>query len=172
MSVLYFQIPDPNPSTDGIQSNALKVHGANVATDLIKLRKLLDLAPAAGEIAIYERLTDLQRAHGLLSDGVVGPFMWQALSSAKKLVAAPPSSWQSKLTPDRIAKLFPFTQAKNIQLYAPYILAALDDAGYGPSAKDGSTMARMALVGRRILELGLLLLYDRKSRCKASKAKR
>ena len=145
MSVLYFQIPDPNPSTDGIQSNALKVHGANVATDLIKLRKLLDLAPAAGEIAIYERLTDLQRAHGLLSDGVVGPFMWQALSSAKKLVAAPPSSWQSKLTPDRIAKLFPFTQAKNIQLYAPYILAALDDAGYGPSAKDGSTMARMGL---------------------------
>ena len=106
MNLLYFQIPDPNPSTNGIRSTALQVHGKTVPTDLQALRKLLALPAAASEVAIYGRLTDLQRAHGLLSDGVVGSFMWHALRRANAAVPQL-SGWQRQLTPDRVVKLFP-----------------------------------------------------------------
>ena len=144
MSLLYFQIPDPNPATDGIKTTSLMVHGRDALNDLGALRKLLVLPKNASNIAVYGRLTDVQRSHGLLSDGVVGPFMWQALRRSNT-AAAQLSGWQSQLTPDRIAKLFPATQSKNIQLYAPYVLIALDDYGYGPGTVDGEAMCRMAL---------------------------
>jgi Papain family cysteine protease len=144
MSLIYFQIPDPNPATDGIKSNALKVHGTNAPADLKTLCKLFAQPASASDAEIYGRLTDLQRSHGLLSDGVVGPFMWQALRRANT-AASKLSGWQLELTPDRVAKLFPATQSKNIQMYAPYVLAALDDSGYGPGTVDGEAMCRMAM---------------------------
>lgn len=159
MNVLYFQIPDPDPSTNGIRSSALQVHGKTVPSDLQALRKLLALPAAASEVAIYGRLTDLQRAHGLLSDGVVGAFMWEALRRANAAVPQL-SGWQRQLTPDRVVKLFPDTQSKNIQMYAPYVLAALDDAGYGPASVDGASMCRMALATIRAESEGFAPLSE------------
>lgn len=144
MNLLYFQIPDTNPATDGIKSATLKVHGTNAKADIKTLRKLLNLSASASDVEVYGQLTDFQRSHGLLSDGVVGPFMWQALHRANT-AAIQLSGWQLQLTPDRVAKLFPATQSKNIQMYAPYVLAALDDCGFGPKTANGEAMCRMAL---------------------------
>lgn len=144
MNFLYFQIPDTNPATDGIKSATLKVHGTNATADIKTLRKLLNLSASASDVEVYGQLTDFQRSHGLLSDGVFGPFMWQALHRANT-AAIQLSGWQLQLTPDRVAKLFPATQSKNIQMYAPYVLAALDDCGFGPKTANGVAMCRMAL---------------------------
>lgn len=144
MSVLYFQIPDPNPNTDGIKTSKLIVHGRDVLSELTRLRQLLGLPSKSTEVEIFSRLTDFQRSHGYLSDGVVGPFAWHYLMRAS---GSPPEapSWNTRLSPDRIAKLFPATQSKNIQIYAPYVLAALDSYGLGPDTRLGPTMCRMAM---------------------------
>ncbi|MDP2369988.1 peptidoglycan-binding domain-containing protein [Rhodoferax sp.] len=140
MSLLFFQVPDPDPQTDGLASNRLDLRGDQIGPDFKRLCKLLGLASLGPSTAAYATvlaaLTAWQRNHGLMSDGVVGPFMWAMLEHSSGQ-APPNASWLAQLPAERLAKLFPFTTRKNLQIYAPYVLAALDAAGYGPQTPVG-----------------------------------
>lgn len=160
MSVLYFKVPDPDPATDGIHSTTLQVEGTRADTQFAKLCKLLGLSGSPSAVLAYARLTDWQRAHGLISDGVVGPFMWAMLRSELDPSPASVSGWSTRLSADRLARLFPYTQSKNIQIYAPYVLAALDEAGYGPATAHGVIMCRMALATIRAESEGFAPLSE------------
>jgi hypothetical protein len=141
MALLFFQVPDPNPQTDGLVSESLTLRGANPAQDFECLCGLLQLPlrrpVSAGYSEVLAVLGAWQRNHGLMSDGVVGPFMWAMLERMAGATQVR-GGWLDRLPPERLCKLFPFTLRKNLQIYVPYVLAALDEAGYGPDASLGA----------------------------------
>ncbi len=167
MSLLFFQVPDPNPGTDGVQSSALELRGDDAQADFARLCGLLQVPLqrplAAGYPAAYAALTAWQRNHGLMSDGVVGPFMWAMLERVAGQAPAA-KGWLDSLPAERLCVLFPFTTRKNLQIYAPYVLAALDAAGYGPGSSVGRTMCSMALATIRAETEGFAPISEGQSR--------
>jgi Papain family cysteine protease len=167
MSVLFFQVPDPDPQTDGLASSRLELRGDQTGPDFARLCKLLGLSRLPSNAASYSTvlaaLTAWQRNHGLMSDGVVGPFMWAMLERAHGQTPPEPS-WLAQLPAERLGKLFPFTTRKNLQIYAPYVLAALDAAGYGPQTRLGAQLCQMALATIRAETEGFAPISEGRSR--------
>ncbi|MBK6295467.1 MAG: hypothetical protein IPF55_15155 [Rhodoferax sp.] len=167
MSVLFFQVPDPDPQTDGLASSRLELRGDQTGPDFARLCKLLGLSRlpsnAVSYATVLSALTAWQRNHGLMSDGVVGPFMWAMLERARGQTPQEPS-WLAQLPAERLGKLFPFTTRKNLQIYAPYVLAALDAAGYGPQTRLGAQLCQMALATIRAETEGFAPISEGRSR--------
>jgi Papain family cysteine protease len=150
MPLLFFQVPDLDRDTTGIFSEGLKLHGGRTEEDFAALCKLLNIPVKSTVQTAYAALTVFQRNRGLISDGMVGPFMWAMLRDANGLTADVPVAegsqrWLDELPAERLAKLFPFTMRKNLQIYAPYVFAALDEFGYSPKTAKGRTMCQVAL---------------------------
>ncbi len=164
MSLLFFQVPDLNPNTDGLASALLELRGEQTEADFVRLCGLLQVpvqSPlSAGYPAAFAALSAWQRSHGLLSDGAVGPLMWALLEGD----ARAGGGWLDCLPAERLCALFPFTTRKNLQIYAPYVLAALDAAGYGPASSNGRTMCQMALATIRAETEGFSPISEGQSR--------
>ncbi|MBK9572059.1 MAG: peptidase C1 [Rhodoferax sp.] len=167
MSLLFFQVPDPDPQTDGLASNRLDLRGDQTGPDFKRLCKLLGLpslhASTTSYATVLSALSAWQRNHGLMSDGVVGPFMWAMLERGTGQ-PPPEASWLTLLPAERLGKLFPFTTRKNLQVYAPYVLAALDAAGYGPDSRHGRDLCQMALATIRAETEGFAPISEGRSR--------
>ena len=146
MGLLYFQVPDLDPNSDGLPSAGLQLRGAQAMADCARLRRLLGL-PDAADPAYPQTCAALaawQHNHGLISDGVVGPLTWALLGRQSARIASP-RDWLARLPPERLCALFPVTPRSNLQIHAPYVLAALDAAGFGPARRMGKMMCAMAL---------------------------
>ena len=142
MSLLYFQVPDPRPDAPaGKTIKQLDLLGPPAGFSA--LLTLLNLPANAPRTTAFANLSAFQRAHGVIADGMVGPYNWRLLQQAKTGKSA--AGWLGVLPPEVLAKVFPFTSRKNLQIYAPYVLAALEDAGYGPDAANGALMCKAAL---------------------------
>ena len=142
MSLLYFQVPDPRPDAPaGETIDQLDLLGPPAGFGA--LLTLLGLPANTPRATAFANLSAFQRAHGVIADGMVGPYNWRLLQQAKTGKSA--AGWLGKLPPEVLAKVFPFTSRKNLQIYAPYVLAALEDAGYGPDTANGVLMCKAAL---------------------------
>lgn len=167
MSLLFFLVPDLNPNTEGVAGSRLDLHGDQTIEDFVRLCTLLGVPlqhpVSATYPAAYAALSAWQRNHGLMSDGAVGPLMW----SLMERTASPAShnkGWLDTLPPERLCVLFPFTLRKNLQIYAPYVLAALDAAGYGPHTPAGHAMCQVALATVRAETEGFAPISEGQSR--------
>ncbi len=147
MPLLYFQVSDLQPG--GLGNTSLTLLGDTAAYP--SLCALLNLPPTATHEAAYAALSAFQRSRGLIADGMVGPYHLALLEIVKNgsgggsSSAAATTSWLTRLSPEALAKMFPFTLRKNLQIYAPYVFAALDAAGYRPNSASGKVMAKVAL---------------------------
>ena len=135
MGNLYFQVPDARTGTGDI--DALRIFGPPEA--LQRLLGLLRLPARTPPSEVYAQLSAFQRQHGLTPDGACGALTLQLLHDD----GAP--RWSDYLSAEVLGKLFPHTLRRNLQTYAPYVLAALDAAGEGPGTADGRTMCQVAL---------------------------
>ncbi len=158
---VYFQVPDAR--TKGPKIETLKVLGG--ASSLTRLRRYLGLESTATAEQVYAHVCNFQRLNGLTPDGAVGPLTWQILhdkqplkvavggvGGAIRLKAAGTATtasaavlWRDVLTVEWLTKLFPFTKILNLQNHAPYVLAALDAAGYTPQSEHGPLFCQLAL---------------------------
>ncbi|HTE14908.1 MAG TPA: C1 family peptidase, partial [Burkholderiales bacterium] len=146
MAILYFQVPDTQDF--GFGNEHLKLIGDISAYPA--LCALLGLSVAATPDKAYAALSAFQRAHGLIADGMAGPYNFALLNHVKQRSASAASrnastSWLERVPPERLAKIFPLTLRKNLQIYAPYVFAALDTAGYTPNTAKGKVMCKVAL---------------------------
>ena len=158
MSCIYFQVPDSR--TPGDDVTVLEVLGPK--SEQAKLAVELGLKPNAKVSELFAKLSAFQSNKGIVLDGSAGAFTWQLLrqsnleKKAKKSKAVSASvpiktksnialSWSDIISAEVLAKIFPYTRTKNLQLYAPYVLAALDSAGFGPNTPDGKLICKVAL---------------------------
>ncbi|WP_406624197.1 C1 family peptidase [Acidovorax sp. SDU_ACID1] len=166
MTVLVLQVPDPRNDTDGIRSDDIQPLGAK--QDLARLRSLLGLPAAAPLQEVFTRLSQFHTGRGMVADGVAGPFTWNLLERRDKdsgvLTRQEGCTWLACLPPERLVKMFPYTQPRNLQIYAPYVFAALDVAGYGPGSAKGRAMCSMALATIRAETEGFVPISEGVSR--------
>lgn len=150
MTLLYFQVPDTRASD--LDKQRLSLRGdARGSGEYGELCRLLGLQSNARLEHAYAALSAFQRTHGLIADGMVGPYSLALLRQAQsRSKAAPAAGWLQRLPPERLAKIFPFTLRKNLQVYAPYVFAALDAAGYTPNSAHGRLMCKVALAMVRV----------------------
>jgi len=143
MTMFYFQVPDTQ--TGGFGNDKLKLLGAQ--DEYAKLCGLLHLKANARPEQAYAKLSAFQRARGLIADGMAGPYNLALLDDAKSGDAARNASarWLKSMAPERLTKIFPYTLRMNLQIYAPYVFAALDAAGYTPNTAKGKVMCQLAL---------------------------
>jgi Papain family cysteine protease len=171
MNSLYFQVPDTR--SDGQPISRLHVFGDT--KDSKQLAVALGLKPTAKPNDIYAKLCDFQRANSMVSDGAVGALTWQLLAQSEvaekktkpltktvKNVLA--TSWSQVLSAEILVKIFPYSLRKNLQTYGPYVFAALDNAGYGPSAPNGRVMCKVALSTIRAETEGFEPISEMRSR--------
>jgi Papain family cysteine protease len=177
MKSLYFQVPDTR--SEGKDINSLHVFGDTKVSK--KLAVALGLKPTAKPNDVYKFVCDFQRVNGLKSDGAVGALTWQLLaqSGTKALVKKTKNPiktttskgatlWSEVLSTEVLVKIFPFSLRKNLQAYAPYVFAALDNAGYGPSTANGKVMCKMALATIRAETEGFEPISEMRSRFNTS----
>lgn len=147
MTLLYFQVPDTQAR--GFGNQRLSLLGDTRAYG--ELCGLLGLKSNAKLEDAYAALSAFQRTHGLIADGMAGPYNLALLRNARLKSKGPAAaSWLARLPPERLAKIFPYTLRKNLQVYAPYVFAALDAAGYTANSAHGRLMCKLALALVRV----------------------
>lgn len=148
MTILYFQVPDTQAG--GYGNQRLELIGDQAA--YAELCRLLGLRGRVTPAQAYAALSAFQRSRGLIADGMAGPYMFALLREAKGAAARTGSglSWLRHAQPERLTKVFPHTLRKNLQIYAPYVFAALDAAGYAPASANARLMGKLALALMRV----------------------
>lgn len=164
MTVLVLQVPDRLNTPDGIKSSVIEKFGQ---ADLKQLCSLLQLPANAPLQQVFTELSEFHTRRGMVADGVAGPFTWSLLERRDKdgiLGPQKTGTWLACLPPERLVKMFPYTQPKNLQIHAPYVFAALDAAGYGPRTAKGRAMCSMALATIRAETEGFVPISEGVSR--------
>ena len=102
MSLLYFQVPDPRPDAPaGKTIKQLDLLGPPAGFSA--LLTLLNLPANAPRTTAFANLSAFQRAHGVIADGMVGPYNWRLLQQAKTGKSA--AGWLGVLPPEVLAPL-------------------------------------------------------------------
>jgi predicted chitinase len=181
MQCIYFQVPDSRTLGDDV--TVLEVLGPK--SEQAKLAVELGLKPNAKVSELFAKLSAFQSNKGIVLDGSAGAFTWQLLrqskleKKAKKSKAVSASvpiktksnialSWSDIISAEVLAKIFPYTRTKNLQLYAPYVFAALDSAGFGPNTPDGKLICKVALATIRAESEGFEPIAEMRSRFNSS----